>query len=140
MRVNGEAKSPICLLAVLLVCCASCGRLDRGRQVQTQGRLQIVRSEIVQFLDERGRMPSYQELELLCDNSVLKDAWGYDLRYEVHELDGVSHYVLASAGKNGELEVDALASYIGVAPANVDYEPNSDIVIVDGRFVRNAGK
>ncbi len=129
-----------CFLAVLLVFCAACERLDRGRQIQTQGRLQVVESNIAQFRSEQGRLPSTSELKSLCDKKVLEDAWGFAFKYELHEVDGVAHYVLASTGKDGELDVDQAASYIGAEPTNVDYDPASDIVIVDGRFVRNAGK
>jgi hypothetical protein len=118
----------------------ACGRVERGHQVRAQGDLQYVVAAIEGFREEHGSPPNRAELADRIGNEQLVDVWGWPIQYSAYSRSHADHYVLASSGRDGKLDVDALENYLNAKPEDVAGQYDRDIVVVDGQFVRNAGK
>jgi hypothetical protein len=128
--------------ALLLVFLGSigCQRVDRARQVRTHGKLQYLRAVVDDDVRQNGELPSLEQLRRLVSPADLLDAWGRPIVYDRFLSSGRARYVLASFGSDGKLDVGELKEYLDSAEERVDGCAECDIVVVDGSFVRNAGK
>ena len=124
-------------LLIALTLLSGCDHLDAGRQVRTKGILQAWVHWIDEYHDARGGWPERDDLVKHLDRADLVDPWGSPIQYAVFG----SQYVVASLGRDGKLDVGDLKDYLAVADVvNVNGEYERDIVSVNGRFIRNAGK
>jgi hypothetical protein len=114
--------------------------MERGKQVRAQGALQYLITVIENHRETTGSIPSLSELRRLVDSGRLQDPWGEMIRYEVFSVSDGRRYVLASVGSDNKLDVGDLRDYLVAAQDDVAYDFGRDIVVVDGVFVRNAGK
>ncbi len=116
----------------------NCNRLERGKQIQTQARMQEIRQVIINYTNENDRLPDGGDLKTTIDN--MEDAWGREILYQLDNIDDVSRYVIVSLGSDGKLDLQRIADYYDREPNDVGGMPEMDIVIVDGCFINNAGK
>ena len=123
-----------------LVAMSSCKLAERDKQLRTYVRLQEIVDVVEAFSETEGRLPGSEELLQLVGAARMRDAWGRSLAFELFEADGQKHYVLASAGRDGQFERASLADYRLAEKRTVAYTPDLDLVAVDGRFVQSAGK
>jgi hypothetical protein len=138
-RVRREVIA-VAFLGSAWVVTASCERLERGKQVRAQGELQYLVGTIEQLRAKSQALPRPAELQTVVDRSRLIDPWGNSIRYELITEGGGEHYVLVCSGADGKLDEVNFLNYLHAIPQDVSYHMNSDIVVVDGKFVRNAGK
>jgi hypothetical protein len=127
-------------VATCLLAANGCSRIERGKQVRAQGALQYLIAVIENHYETAGSIPSLGELQGLVDSERLRDPWGEKIRYEVFSDSDRPRYVLASLGSDKTLDVGDIRDYLVAAPEDIAYEVDRDIVVVDGIFVRNAGK
>lgn len=146
-RINGRQRRPsfegvywASLLLFVSVLILGCGRVERGHQVRTQGDLQYLVPAIEGFREEHGFPPTPADLAERVGDERLVDVWGRPIQYATYARSDADHYVLASLGRDGRLDVDFLEDYLDAEPGDVSGQYDRDIVVVDGRFVRNAGK
>ena len=127
-------------LAVACALFAGCGRMERGRQIRAQAQLQYL-SALIEAHSSKGHpLPTLDELREMTDASRFTDPWGGSILYRRLQGPSGSHYILACLGSDHELDVKRLTDYVDADSEDVAYIASRDIVLVDGRFVRNAGK
>lgn len=128
----------------VLVCASllgwSCGRIESARQLNAQNDLHFAMVTIAEFRASHGRLPETAELAGLIPKDVLVDPWGDKLVYVPIRDGNVEHYVVLSLGSDRKLDVPSPRAYIGSPSRSVAGKFDSDIVVVDGEYVRNAGK
>ena len=117
-----------------------CQRIERGKQVRAQGQLQYLSAKIEAKRDEGGSLLTAEEFRAAFDSSRLEDPWGRTFLYERFAAPSGERYVIASMGADGILDVAELAVYLSASREDVAYTPERDIVVVDGEFIRSAGK
>lgn len=114
----------------------NCDRLHRGWQVRAHADIQILAARVEEEKAKLNRLPFQDEFRRLENGKLQKDPWGNPFLY--CELDG--HYLIASLGSDGKLDVKDLHDYLGKRRINVSGQIEKDIVLVDGLFVQSAGK
>lgn len=130
-------------VGLFVVGCAfivGCERIDRGKQVRAQGQLQYLSAKIEARREEGRPLLTAEEFRSTFESNRLEDPWGRTFRYERFVSSAGERYVLASMGADGVLDVPKLAVYLSATRQDVAYMPDRDIVVVDGEFVRSAGK
>ena len=108
--------------------------------------LENITEEIRRFKQVSGHLPASDEFVAAVARlragwpDPTRDSWGRALRY-ARVGDGVSaRYILVAVGRDGRLDVARLEDYLHASPANVNGAHDRDLVVVDGEFVRIAGK
>lgn len=140
MRVCQSVMSHSVIVVLAFTLSAGCGRMERGKQIRAQAQLQYLSALIENHCSEGQPLPTLEELRSMTDAGRFTDPWGNDIQYELLESPSGNHYILASLGSDRTLDVERLSDYIGADPEDVEYDASSDVVLVDGRFIRNAGK
>ena len=130
----------VTLFAVGCLLSLECGTIERSKQLHTQARLHNVIAAIRELVHENGRLPSSEQLKRRVGEKMWGDGWGREFEYGSFIKDGEEYYVAASLGRDGIRDVDQLSDYIGSPKESVQGSFDRDIVAVNGRFVRDAGK
>lgn len=134
-------KVVYCVLLILSIALTTgCQRIQRGRQIRAQGELQYLTAMIESRRKDGGSLMSADEFRTAFDSRRREDPWGREYLYERFVSSAGERYVLASRGADGVLDVAELSGYLSAIREDVAYMPERDIVVVDGEFVRNAGK
>ncbi len=118
----------------------SCGRLERTKQIAAQAKLQYLTSVIEKELGASGHLLSQEELSQRVDAARLQDPWGEQIIYEPYLDNDGGRYILVITGSDRRLDVSTVGEYLLARPERIAEEPKRDVVVVDGQFVRNAGK
>ena len=131
-----------CVMVIASACLmtVSCERINRGKQVRAQADLQYLVAMIERSREITRAFPRPTELQRVVGPDRLEDPWGNAILYGLTTEGGQEHYVLVCVGADGRLDEASLENYVDASARDVSYEMNSDIVVVDGKFVRNAGK
>lgn len=140
---NEGPKALVCYSVAVAIACAvsaGCGPLERGKQIRAHAQLQYL-SALVEAHTSKGRpLPTPEDLRERAGTTRFMDPWGGNILYRRLQGPSGSHYILACLGSDHKLDVERLTDYIGAASEHVGGDASRDIVVVDGRFVRNAGK
>jgi len=117
----------------------SCNALDRSRQVQTFGDMQVM-AEMITDLQRTGQPSAVQVRSALRRVHDGRDAWGNEVSFFATAESGRHGYILVSPGSDGILESEDEAYYLQLEHEDIRGTAVRDIVFRDGKAVTNAGK
>lgn len=128
------------LVAAFLEGCFFRDILDRAKQLRTYTNMQAIVGRIEEALATAGEISDKQIAEMLRSEANGRDEWGRSFIYDSRRgPDGFS-YIVASLGRDGRLDVARIEEYYTSALEYIDEKPDRDIVFVNGRPLKNAGK
>jgi hypothetical protein len=126
-------------LAVAVVLGLSCNALDRSRQVQTFGDMQVM-TKMIADLQRTGHPSVVQVRSALRRVHDGRDAWGNEVSFFARAESGLHGYILVSPGSDGKFESEDESYYLRLEQEDIRGISARDIVFRDGKAVTNAGK
>jgi type II secretory pathway pseudopilin PulG len=117
--------------------------MQRSKQMRTIADVRTLATALEAYATDNNKYPDVSSVDDLRPMLVPKyikalptrDGWGHAIRYEcVKEQSVCTHYIIASAGKDGQFEHDDLLAYRS-APPGPATNFDCDIVYADGAFL-----
>jgi type II secretory pathway pseudopilin PulG len=116
---------------------------QRSKQHRTMADVRSLATALEAYATDNNKYPDVSSVADLGATLVPKyikvvptrDGWGHALRYQcAKERSVCTHYIIASAGKDGQFEHDDLLAYRSAPPGPVT-NFDCDIVFADGSFL-----
>ena len=127
-------------VAVFLEGCFVRDFLDRAKQLRTYTNMQAIVGRIEEARATAGAISDEQIAEMLRSEANGRDEWGRLLIYDSRRGSNGFSYIVASLGRDGRLDVPKIEDYYTSTLEYIDEKFDRDIVFVNGRPLKNAGK
>lgn len=114
--------------------------INRGRQTRTFIILGTISKRIEMNPSGGSVDPVLNISEILNRFDLDRDAWGKEFMVLCSPADQEHHYLVISAGSDGEFESDSMGHYLTMPECDVRKDTKQDLVLRDGIVVTKSGK